>query len=79
MGIFYGFVSGLVAWPHFAILNFVGAILGRFYLRRRFGAERWYAYAPIVLVGYSCGVDLMGMTSIAIALISKSGVIGRFL
>ena len=72
MGIFYGFVAGLGAWPHFAILNFVGAMLGRFYLQRRFGVERWYAYAPIVLAGDSCGVGLIGMTSIAIALISKA-------
>ena len=68
----YGFVAGLGGWPHFAILNFVGALLGRFYLQKRFGPERWYAYAPIVLAGYSCGVGLIGMTSIAIALISKA-------
>ena len=72
LGIFYGFVAGLGGWPHFAILNFVGALLGRFYLQKRFGPERWYAYAPIVLAGYSCGVGLIGMTSIAIALISKA-------
>ena len=72
LGIFYGFVAGLGGWPHFAILNFVGAMLGRFYLEKRFGVERWYAYAPIVLAGYSCGVGLIGMTSIAIALISKA-------
>ena len=53
-------------------MNFVGAMLGRFYLQKRFGVERWYAYAPIVLAGYSCGVGLIGMTSIAIALISKA-------
>jgi hypothetical protein len=47
-------------------------MLGRFYLEKRFGVERWYAYAPIVLAGYSCGVGLIGMTSIAIALISKA-------
>ena len=72
MGIFYGFVAGLGGWPHFAILNFVGAMIGRFYLEKRFGVERWYAYAPIVLAGYSCGVGLIGMTSIALALISKA-------
>jgi hypothetical protein len=72
LGIFYGFVAGLGGWPHFAILNFIGALLGRFYLQKRFGPERWYAYAPIVLAGYSCGVGLIGMTSIAIALISKA-------
>ena len=72
MAIFYGFVAGLGQWPHFVILNFIGAILGRFYLQKRFGEERWRAYAPILLAGYSCGVGLIGMSSIAIALISKA-------
>jgi len=70
--IFYGFVAGLGQWPHSVILNFLGAVLGRFYLSRRFGVARWQAYAPILLAGYSCGVGLIGMTSIAIALISKA-------
>ncbi|MBM3277288.1 MAG: hypothetical protein FJY95_04305, partial [Candidatus Handelsmanbacteria bacterium] len=37
-----------------------------------FGEERWSSYAPILLAGYSCGVGLIGMTSIAVALISKA-------
>ncbi|HJP29703.1 MAG TPA: peptide transporter [Candidatus Latescibacteria bacterium] len=72
VAIFYGFVAGLGQWPHFVILNFIGALLGHFHMRPRFGAERWRAYAPILLAGYSCGVGLVGMTAIAIALISKS-------
>jgi hypothetical protein len=72
MGLFYGIVGGLGQWPHFAIPNFLGALLGRFYLRQRFGEERWSSYAPILLAGYSCGVGLIGMTSIAVALISKA-------
>jgi len=72
VAIFYGFVAGLGQWPHFVILNFIGALLGRFYLQKRFGVGRWRAYAPILLAGYSCGVGLIGMTSIAIALISKA-------
>ncbi|MBI2503220.1 MAG: hypothetical protein HYW07_08295, partial [Candidatus Latescibacteria bacterium] len=72
MGLFYGFVGGLGQWPHFAIPNFLGALLGRCYLRQRFGEERWGSYAPILLAGYSCGVGLIGMTSIAVALISKA-------
>ena len=56
----------------FLTANFVGAMIGRFYLEKRFGVERWYAYAPIVFAGYSCGVGLIGMTSIALALISKA-------
>jgi len=72
MAIFYGFVAGLGQWPHFVILNFIGAMLGRFYFQKRFGEARWSAYAPILLAGYSCGVGLIGMSSIAIALISKA-------
>ena len=72
MAIFYGFVAGLGQWPHFVILNFIGAMLGRFYFQKRFGEARWGAYAPILLAGYSCGVGLIGMSSIAIALISKA-------
>ena len=72
VGVFYGFVAGLGGWPHFAVLNLIGALLGRYYFERRFGVDRWYAYSPIVLAGYSCGVGLIGMTSIAVALISKA-------
>lgn len=72
VALFYGFVAGLGQWPHFVILNFIGALIGRYYLQPRFGVERWRGYAPILLAGYSCGVGLLGMTAIAIALISKS-------
>lgn len=70
--IFYGMVGGLSAWPMQVIPTFVGAVVGRAYMRKRFGAERWRAYAPILLAGYSCGMGLIGMTSIAIALIAKA-------
>ena len=72
VAIFYGFVAGLGQWPHFVIPNFMGALLGRFYLQKRFGTEPWRAYAPILLAGYSCGVGLIGMISIAVALIAKA-------
>jgi hypothetical protein len=72
LGIFYGFVAGILGWPHFIVLNMIGALLGRYVLSPRFGEERWYGYAPILLAGYSCGVGLIGMTAIAIALISKA-------
>jgi len=70
--IFYGMVGGLYTWPMYTIPQFLGAIVGRYYLRRRFGQERWRAYAPILLAGYSCGMGLIGMTSIAVALIYKA-------
>lgn len=70
--IFFGLVQGLAQWPHFVILNFAGALLGRYYFAKRFGQSKWRAYAPILLAGYSCGMGLIGMTSIAVALISKA-------
>ena len=70
--LFYGFIAGLGTWPHFVVPQFAGALLGRYYLRRRFGPERWQAYAPILLAGYSCGIGLIGMTSVALVLISKA-------
>ena len=70
--IFFGFVGSLAQWPHMILLQFAGALLGRHYFSKRFGESKWKAYAPILLAGYSCGMGLIGMTSVAIALISKA-------
>ena len=32
----------------------------------------WRTYAPVLAVGFACGMALMGMASISIALIQKS-------
>ena len=50
----------------------LGTLLGRYYFERRFGEARWRVYTPILLAGYSCGMGLVGMSSIAVALISKA-------
>ena len=70
--IFFGFVGSLSQWPHLILLQFIGALLGKFYFAKRFGESKWKAYAPILLAGYSCGMGLIGMTSVAIALIAKA-------
>ncbi len=70
--LFYGFIGGIGAWPHFVLPNFIGAMLGRYYFEKRFGEQTWRAYTPILLAGYSCGMGLVGMSSIALALISKA-------
>jgi len=70
--IFYGCIAGVTAWIHYSILTFFGAMLGRLYLRPRFGERQWRAYAPILVAGYSCGFALIGMTSVAIRLIATS-------
>jgi len=69
---FYGLVGGVGKLPHDAIPNYIGALLSRFYFAKRFGVERWSMYAPVLFAGFACGIGLIGMASIAIALICKT-------
>ncbi len=69
---FYGLIGGISMWPHYTIPLFIGAMLGRFYFAKKFGRETWRRYTPIILAGYTCGVGLIGMVSIAVALIAKT-------
>lgn len=62
----YGGIGSMNGYPHMAIPIFIGACLGRFYLARRFGRERWTNYAPILAVGFGAGLGLTGMLAIAI-------------
>jgi len=69
----YGVVRGFgQTTPGHVLLEFIGALIGRFYLQRRFGRRRWRRIAPVVLAGFSCGLGLMAMASVGIALLAKS-------
>jgi hypothetical protein len=68
----YGMVRGLgQSMPHGLILEVVGAMLGRFFFLKRYGAM-WRQYAPVLLAGFSCGMGLTGMFAMGLALILKS-------
>lgn len=69
---FYGIIGGMQGQIHSAVPMFFGALLGKHYFAKRFGAARWSMYAPVLLAGFSCGMGLTGMTGIALALIAKS-------
>ena len=71
VALFYGIVSGTHVLPHMASSMFLGALLGRFYFAKKIGPN-WRKYTPIILAGYSCGMGLVGMVSIAVALIAKT-------
>jgi len=71
-GFFYGSVGGLAVWPHMAIPQMIGALLGRFWFQRKFGRPRWRAYVPILLAGYACGSGLVAMLAIGFALLAKA-------
>jgi hypothetical protein len=68
----YGLTRGIGGLCHSAIPEVAGALLGRYYFARRFGAHEWRQYAPVLLVGYTCGTGLISMVSIAIVLLMKS-------
>ena len=69
----YGFVRGLAGLPHLLIPEMGRCpYWPRYWLEPRFGAQQWRQYAPVLLAGYACGMGLVGMSAVAIALISKS-------
>ena len=70
--IFYGFLTGIGQNAFMAFPQFLGAMLGRYYFRKRFDGMKWRSYAPILMAGYGCGVGLIGMTSVALKLISSA-------
>ena len=72
VSLIYGFIRGLQGLPHMLIPEIVGAFIGRYYLEKRFGQRAWRQYAPVVFAGFACGMGLIGMSAVAIALISKS-------
>ncbi|GBC62937.1 peptide transporter [Desulfonema ishimotonii] len=68
----YGVVRGLgQSTPHGMILELAGALLGRFFFLKRYGAM-WRQYAPVLLAGFSCGMGLTGMFAMGFTLILKS-------
>lgn len=68
----YGLLRGMGMFPHMLIPQFAGALLGRYYFAKRFGTREWRRYTPVLLAGFSCGMGLIGMCAIAIALVSQS-------
>jgi hypothetical protein len=68
----YGFIRGLGMMPHYIVPEFIGALVGRYFLRRRFGDENWRRWPPVLMAGVSCGMGLVAMLAIAVALLSSS-------
>jgi len=68
----FGFVRSLTSLPHFVVTEIIGALLARYYFWNKYGRQEWRLFAPILAVGFSCGMALMGMAAVGIALIQKS-------
>jgi hypothetical protein len=68
----YGVVRGLGHLPHYVFPEMVGALISQYYMVPRFGARRWKQYATVLSAGYACGMGLVGMGSVAFALIGQA-------
>jgi hypothetical protein len=68
----YGIVRGLNQTLPFVIIpQLVGALVGRYYFRRKLGLK-WRQYVPVVFAGFSCGVGLVGTLGIGLTFVAKS-------
>jgi len=68
----FGVVRGLNQTnPAGLFPEFLGALAGRYYFQRKFG-PMWLKYTPAIFAGFSCGLGLVGLISVALRLIAKS-------
>ncbi len=68
----YGVVQGLnQSLPHNIIPQIFGALLGRYYFQKRFGAK-WFQIAPVLCAGYFCGAGLVSIFSVGLVFLSKA-------
>jgi len=68
----YGFMRGLGQLPHYMFVEIIGALVGRYYFRKKYGQKEFLRAAPTVLAGYFTGVGLIGMATIALRLIKAA-------
>ena len=69
---FYGFAGGIGLFPANTLPQFLGAWIGKRYMKKRYGEETWSRYAPVLFAGFACGIGLISMASISVALIAKA-------
>lgn len=65
----YGVIRGFGRWPHYIPGELLGACLSRFYFEKRIGRMTWRRYATVLVAGFSCGMGLVGMGSVAITMV----------
>ena len=67
----FGLVRGLgQGTPAHVTFELVGALMGRFYFRKKFG-DMWMKYTPVLLAGFSCGMGLIGMVAVSFTILTK--------
>lgn len=70
--LFFGCVRGLgQTAPHSVIPNFIGALVGKFYFEKKYGAE-WRRMIPVVSSGFFVGTGLVSMLAVGLVFLVKS-------
>jgi hypothetical protein len=68
----YGLIRGLdQSTPDVILPQFIGAMLGRFYFQKKFGAM-WRQYIIVFAAGYGAGTGLVMMLALGIVFMSKA-------
>jgi len=68
---FYGLARSIGGIPHGFILEFVGALVGRYYFKKKFG-KKWLKMIPVISAGYMVGAGLISMVGIGVVFLFKS-------
>lgn len=68
----YGMIRGLGGMPHTMLLELLGALLGRYYYQKKFGADDFLRMIPTIIAGYFTGVGLIAMATIAMRFIQSA-------
>lgn len=67
-----GVLVGIGATPMYTVPLFVGAVLGRYVLRRRFGKEWWDENRAVIVAGVVAGEGIIVGIAVALIMISKA-------
>jgi hypothetical protein len=68
----YGFIGAVGQVPSQPFPMLMGALVSRYYFERRYGRKQWKQWATVLLAGLACGMGLIGMGAVAIAMISQA-------
>jgi len=69
----YGVVRGLgQSTPGNVLPELGGALIGRLWLEKRYGTQKYKQYVSVLFAGFGAGVGLIAMASVGFALIAKS-------
>lgn len=74
----YGLIGGIGDDPGMMLPTLIGALLGRYYMVKKFGRNRWFMFNPVLTAGFTCGTGLVGMGTVAVALVSKAVIVKPF-